>query len=378
MMGDAKMPEKLDVVIVGGGVIGCATAYYLSRRKLRVQIIERDAIGSQASGVAAGVLSPLLSAEKPGAFLDIAMAGVKLHSDLGTELKEESSLDTHYGEVSILCPAFTEAEEKDLKKEYAWQRTTGLDVAWLGPSQVAALNVGMTSEVRAAVCYPRQLQVESYRLVLAYAQAAERHGASIRQGQVVGFSHSGSRVSGVLLADGQKVPADAVLLTTGPWTTEAGSWLGCRLPVVPERGQILRLDVADINKGYAPFYGETYVLPKVDGSVLAGTTREHGVYENRVTEDGRASIVRRVSAMMPGLAGAHLVHAVSGLRPMSEDHLPMLGRLPGWDNAYVAAGHCRWGILLSALSGRCMAQLMTGTPTEYPLATFDPARFASA
>lgn len=372
------MADKFDAVIVGGGVIGCATAYYLSRRKLRVQIIERDAIGSQASGVAAGVLSPLLSAEKPGPFLDIATAAVKLHRGLGTELKEEGGLDSHYGEVSVLCPAFAEAEEKNLKEEYAWQRTTGLDVSWLGPSQVAALNVGMNSEVRAALCYPRQLQVESYRLTLAFAQAAERHGATIRQGQVVGFSHSGSKVSDVLMADGQKVPAGAVLISTGPWTTEVGSWLKCRLPVVPERGQILRLDVANINKGYAPFYGETYVLPKVDGSVLAGTTREHGVYENRVTEDGRSSIVSRVSAMMPLLSGAHLVSAVSGLRPMSEDHLPMLGRLPGWDNAYVAAGHCRWGMLLSALSGRCMAQLITGSPTEYPLAGFDPARFAKA
>jgi len=145
--------------------------------------------------------------------------------------------------------------------------------------------------------------------------------------------------------------------------------------VLPVRGQLIVLEPAGEFPPYLVFHGTNYVIPKAGGSLLAGSTQERVGFRNRVTQAGQTGIIRGTLSLLPILAKTRMVRAVSGLRPLSADTLPILGRLPGWDNAYVAAGHGPQGIILSPITGRIMAELITKGYTQTAIEAFDPARF---
>lgn len=376
------MSSKAEVVIVGGGIIGCSIAYYLAKEGVRAQIIERNAIGSEASGMAPGVLAPLMEMESPGVvdvearrpYLELCLESFRLHRHLHEELREEAGLDVQYRQTHALHVAFNESEEQCLKAQIPLQQTTGIDVAWLGRDELKSLGAGLSPKVRGALCWYDQAEVESYRLTLAYVQAAESRGASIRQGTVTGIRHRGARVTGVIVS-GREIGADIVVLAMGTWSKTGGLWLGRKVPVEPVRGQIITLESDGEFPPYLTYHGINYVIPKAGGSILLGTTYERVGFRNRVTQAGQDGIIRRAFSLLPSLAKTRMVRAVSGLRPLSEDSFPILGRFPGWDNAYVAAGHGPKGIILSAITGRIMAELITKGRTQTAIEAFDPARF---
>ena len=379
------LSSKAEVIIVGGGVTGCAIAYYLAKESVSALIIERDAIGSAASGMAPGVLAPLLSMETPETvdlvaqhtYVDFCMESFNLHRSLHEALRDESGVDVQYRRAHTLLTAFNEDEEKALKEQIPSQRSMGIEAVWLDRDKLELTPGGLGAKVRGALCWYDQAEIESYRLTLAYAQAAESHGAIIRQGTVTAAKHHGARVTGVVVS-GREIEADIIVLAMGPWSKAGGSWLKCEIPVKPVRGQIITLEPASALPPYLIYHGINYAVPKAGGSLLIGTTYEQVGFRNRVTQYGQDCIIRRAFSLVPALGHARMVHAVSGFRPLSQDGLPMIGRLPGWDNAYVAAGNGAKGIILSAITGRTVAELISRGHTTTDIQAFDPARFGPA
>ncbi len=368
-----------DVVIAGGGVIGCAAAYVLAAEHgLRCVVIERDAIASGASGGAAGELGAVGYHHFSEAYTRFIMRGIELHTELAPALREESGVDYLLRDIPLLRPAFDEREADELREQMRWQRTLGIDVEWLDAEAVRGLEPWLTPEaVGGASTVERQL--EAYPFALALAQAAEHHGVEIRTGEVTGVLREGDRAVGVRVG-GEELAAGAVLVATGPWAVHAGAWMGLEVPVSPLRGQIVHLapPAGMSMPQHAIFHDTGYLLPKAGGDLLAGTTQELAGFDARPTAEGQNGIMEAVVRLAPALIDAPIRDLTACLRPSTPDGLPIIGAVEGWRDLYLSTGHEFKGITLALVSGKSLAQLMTGGAPDVALDDYSPARFAGA
>jgi glycine oxidase len=377
-MRKADMTNQPDVLVVGAGVMGCGTAYWLSKAGYKTLVLEQEAIACGASGMAAAMLEAIghgaqLSAHDP--LTAFARAGFHLHQELQPVLLEESGVDTGYRENPVIHPAFTPAEAETLQA-YALERCHETPaVQWLEGQALWDVEPHVNREVLGALM-THQAQVLAYRFVLALARAAEQCGMTLRHGAVVGLEHQAGGVIGVRLRNGTTLTAPIIVLAMGPWSQHAAAWLGLRVPIYPVRGQLLELRVPDPQLQATISYDGMYLVRKADGITLAGATEEHDSgFVNQPTAAGRQIILEAALKMAPTLAEAAVVGQVCGLRPCSADRLPLIGAVPGWPGVYMVTGHFRSGMLLSTISTRCIADLIIDGKSPVPLDAFDPARF---
>ena len=368
-----------DVVIAGGGVIGCATAYFLAvEHGLRCVVVERDGIASGASGGAAGELGAGGRHHFSESYTRFLMRGIELHRELGPALSEESGVDYLLGEIPLLRPAFDGSEADALREQMRWQRDLGIEMEWLDAEAVRGLGTWLAPDAVGATS-TAELQLEAYPFALAVAQAAEHHGVEIRSGEVTGIMRDGDRAVGVRVG-GEELAAGAVLVATGPWAVHAGAWMGIDVPVSPLRGQIVHLAPPDGTP--MPRYGishETaYVRPKAGGDLLAGTTQELVGFDPQPTFEAQNGIMEAAVRLAPALVDAPIRDLTACLRPTTPDGLPLIGAVEGWRDLYLSTGHKFKGITLALVSGRSLAQLMTGGTPAVALDDYSPARFAGA
>jgi glycine oxidase len=366
---------KPDVLVVGGGVIGCAVAWALAEEGLSVTLLERGALAGEASGAAAGMLAPFGEAPGPGPFLRWALRALQRFPALVEQLRDATGVDPEYQASGILRVAFDAAGARVLAALPALPGAEAL--ARVDPREALALAPGLAPDVVAGVFSPEEAHVRSALLVRAYAEAAARRGARIESGTpVVGLLRAGERVVGVETDEGAR-PAGAVVLCVGSGTRLAARWLGpgWELAVSPVRGQIVSVDAP--SPPFAPILWSqdgVYLVPKRDGSVVAGATSERVGFDCRVTASGVAELLAGAARVVPALAEATFRGAWAGLRPETPDGLPLVGPVPGFDGLHLAAGHYRNGVLLSPVTAELVADGLLGKGWREP--AFLPARFA--
>jgi len=365
-----------DVVIVGGGIVGMATAYYLAKGGVPSMVIERDAIGSHASGFAYGGLSPLSGFGIPGPLAEIAQDGMRLHRELAESLAEETGMDIDFRVRPSLALALTEADVRRLQAALPWQqRQPGYAVRWLDASEARRVEPRISEETLGAVLIDGTADVEPYRLVLALTKAAEEMGATVRHGRVTGLRRNGGRVTGVMLERGE-VACSAVVLGLGPWSGETSSWIDTPIEVRPLKGQILRLQAPGPPVACSVGWGHNYATTKTDGLLWAGTTEEEAGFDEESTPQARDEIGAALVRMLPAMADAQVVHQTACLRPLASDGLLLLGRVPALENVYMATGAARKGIVYGPPMGRAIADLILAGSTKISLEAFNPGRFA--
>ena len=367
------MNQHYDVVIVGGGSVGCSLAYALSSRGVKSLIIERDEIAGNASGAAAGLLTPSAEITEPGPVFDFALEALRMHRTLAGRLKAQTGVDVLYAKQPVLRLAFVEDEEAAMHKQVVWQK----DLRWIPGSEIAQIEPCATTMALGAAYSQNEARINSRLMTTALAEAAVRGGAVIQKGRVVGVTKYGDRLTGLVLDNRQVVSGETFVFAMGAWEPDAEEWLHFPLPIGPLRGQVLIMKSSHTLR-HAVFYGGNYVLPQSDGTFLAGTTQELAGYDSRVTPEGRASILRTLKTLVPVLAGAEEVGSRAGLRPMCRDGRPIVGQAPGWQNVYVSGGCGRKGILLGPLLGECLAALLLKEQVPYSLEPFNPQRMVPA
>jgi glycine oxidase len=360
-----------DVVVVGGGVIGAACAFFAAREGLAVTLLERDEIGAHASGVAAGMLALLLDDRHPEPFQRWGRRSLESLPELIVELRERSGIDPEYEPSGLLRVALSDQEAAGLREK------AGGELSWLDAAEAREQEPQLAPEARGALWSAVEGHVRSGLLTRAYARAAAALGARIETGcSVVGLLRQGARVTGVrTVADG--LGAGAVVLCMGSWSAGAAAWLGGpALPVEPVRGQILSLDAPRPTLRQTVSNAHLYLVPRRDGSVVAGATVERVGFDCRVTAAGVREMLELAPRLVPALADCAFRGAWAGLRPDTPDHLPLIGPVPGAPGLYVAAGHFRNGILLSPVTGRLVADWLLGKAPPDEAAAFRPDRFA--
>lgn len=354
------------VVICGGGVIGACTAYFLSRRGVDVTVVERAEVAVAASGKAGGFLALDWCA---GSRLDaLARRSFDLHARLARELEG----DWGYRRMTAYS-GFVVPERHARRREPA-------KFDWLSHGVIIAAQLG--TKQTTAIVHPRAFTAGMMR-------AAEMRGAKLRRGQVTGVTRrtDGWTVHGVEI-DGEIVEADAVVIAMGPWSVMAAEWL--RLPAVfGEKSPSIVYDTGTDVPAQALFleyHEETgpvvtvEVFPRADGSthVTALSTQEAlPVDPTAVAADptaiGRLQLI--AERLSPKLRANRIIARQACFRPIAQDGLPLIGKVPGSEGAYIATGHNVWGILNAPATGEALAELIAdGAAYSTNLTPFDPVR----
>jgi glycine oxidase len=366
-----------DVIVVGGGIVGCLTAYLLARQGLKVTVLEADAVGSHASGFAFGEMGAMEGAGLPEPLLEFSVWSFRRHQPLAAELKEASGVDNNFQVSERLKLAFDEDSALSYKEDLKWQKQVpGFQVQWLSPEEVVKVEPMANPDSRGAVYVQGAASVEPYRYTLSASQAGERAGVEILLRRVTGLISKADRCLGVTFEGGRR-EAGTVVLAMGPWSGEASSWCQFNIPVRPLKGQILRLQQKGAPIKTSLHWRGSYAVTKPDGLVWAGTTAEEVGFDERPTTEARDQIMGDLLKMAPSLSEAQLVRQTACLRPLSADGLPIVGKVPGWSNLFVGTGTGRKGILWSTGMSYGLCDLIVKGSTQVPGIEFlDPARFS--
>jgi len=248
-------------------------------------------------------------------------------------------------------------------------------VALLEGPEVVEREPAISRKTRAALFVPVDHWVNNQRLTTAYAQAAAARGVTFRLGaRVTGVTVEAGRAAGVVAA-GERVPADAVLLAAGAWSGELAASLGAPLPVEPARGQMLALSHVPPLIKHCIHGAEVYLVPRPSGELLIGATVEHAGFVRAVTPEGIGSLIRSALELVPDLADRPIARTWCGFRPWAPDGLPILGPWPGVAGLAVASGHFRNGILLAPITASLMKELILDGRPSIDLTPFRPDRF---
>lgn len=359
------MTQKYDVVVVGGGIVGTATAFELGRSGTRTLLVDRADAG-RATAAGAGILSPETAKREDPGWVELVLAAGRHYEDLIPRL----DADHGWARCGVLQLATRKSDTK------AWEsvaeRATGATEI---SAEAAHAMVPVLGTVLRALHHPRAARVDGRLICGALRRGAVGHGVTVRHGSV---DEVRAGPSAIVVIDGEEIAAEAVVIAGGAWTRSLGDQLGVQLPVDPRRGQIAHLGVAEHDTGAWPIvqqvYGH-YMVPWADHRVAVGATVEDAGFADDVTAGGVNEIMREALRVMPGLGSATLGEVRVGLRPTSPDDAPLLGALPGIDNVFVATGHGAEGLLLGPISGKLVADMAQGRGSDLDLAPFSPARF---
>ncbi len=353
------------VIVVGGGVIGCAAALSLARRGVEVEILERGVVGSGASRAAAGMLAPLSESDAPGPFVEIGLAALRDFDPWVQSVASLAGMDVDFVRSGVLMVAGDADGARALRAREEWQRRYDGEVEYLEGAALARLAPHLAPTFTAALHYPAEAQVEAERYAHALGRAAVEAAATLREGvAVTAILVRDGRAVGVEVAD-QRHEADAVLIATG----SDGSLLrlaGVELPLAPIKGEAIRLLPSRPVGGPMIFAPGGYLTPKADGTVLVGATQLPDRHDLAVAAGSVESLLRFAFSVVPGLKEAAFVQTAAGLRPSLPDHLPAIGPMPGVEGLWVALGHHRNGILLAGWTAERLADsIIDGKPLPH-------------
>ena len=370
--------ETAEVAIIGGGVIGLAIARALALRGVRdVLLIERGSLGAESSSAAAGMLAPQAEANRPHEFFQLTCESRNMYPAFAAALLAETGINIELETTGTLYLAFTEHDEAELQKRFAWQNEAGLPIEELCAAAVRQLEPSINEDVRAALKFPLDTQVENRRLLSALASANERLGVRMETGTAVkSLKIERDRVTGIETSRGF-IATGAVVIAGGAWSSllGAGDKALPDLRIKPVRGQMLCFEPQPQIARHVIYSPRGYLVPRRDGRLLAGSTTEHAGFEKQVTAAGVHSILKAALEISPRIAELPLTDSWAGLRPRAGDTLPVLGPCAEIAGVYYATGHYRNGILLAPITGELIAGAVVDRVFPATLEIFSPDRF---
>lgn len=365
--------ENADVVVVGGGVVGLSLAWRLAQAGTAVAVIDAGCDDGQASIASAGMLAPLAESERPGPLVRLGLDSLRRYPGFVSALREETGEAPRLAGPGMLRVAAGPGEEEALAAAFAWQKTAGLPLDWLDADAVQGLEPALSDGVRAAVLSPEEKHVEPGALLAALTAACRRRGVRIESSRALGFETRGRRVVAVETAAGPRGCGQAVI-AAGAWSAILTRRLGLELALFPVRGQLLALRCRHPLLRHTVYSRAGYLVPRSQGRLVVGATVERVGFDPATTDAGEAALLAAARRLAPPLAALPVESRWAGLRPGSGDGLPILGRLPGWENACVAAGHFRNGILLAPVTADALSRLILEGACDPSLEPFGAGR----
>lgn len=383
-----QSPQPSTAIVIGSGIVGAATAYFLTKAGVKVHVLDAVAPAAEASGAADGAVS--VASKRPGAMMTAALSGVNLYR----ELAHEGLLTDLFNARSTFIVAVSDEECAVLDAHSKALSSAGVSVETRAGAALRVLFPALSSSARMAVEVRDEGHAIGYQIVrrlLSTANIEVQRSARVERFII---ANGGKRLSGVETATG-KIMADVVIVAAGGGS---GTLLGIGKALIPRKGQLLVTERAPalnasmpgalmsgrylLSKGSQTSTGHVsargfglVIDPLRTGQFLIGGTREN--FGDGTTNDVAAvsQILRDAVQLVPALADIRLLRSFAGVRTAVSDGLPLIGRLPGLENAYVATGFEGDGICLGPVTGKAISQLVCGQEPVIDLAPFNPDRF---
>jgi len=362
-----------DVVIVGAGLIGLSVAWELARRGAQVKIFDRGQAARAASWAGAGMLAPHSEGLQDDAMLDLCSQSLAMYPDFVERLREEGGVDARLHLDGILNVAYGPERAGELQARGVALRESGAVCEWLDASAVALLEPALDPSTRGALLIGNEGSVDNRLLGRALTDACVARGVTIvRDAGDVSIECDARRALGVRSVLG--------FTSAGCVVNAAGAWAG-RLPGVPDayappvepvKGQMFALAIPRGFVRHTTWIPGAYLVPRDDGRLMVGATVERTGFDESVTARGQHDLLAAVLRAAPALGGFPVAETWAGLRPGTPDGRPFLGP-SGLDGLWLATGHARNGILLAPVTGRLLAEAVSGESSE-ALRPFLPAR----
>jgi glycine oxidase len=347
--------KSWDAIVAGGGVIGLSLALELRRQGRTVLVVERHEPGREASHASAGMLAPR-DPHTPEKLRKLAAASAAMWPEFAHQLEDESSHRIDLRREGSIIFAATQDNAPAGARELTFAELTHLEpqLTYRGTRAFFA----------------EEMTVDARELIAALLKAAKHRGVEIASGiGVTALEVVDGRVHGVE-TDRTEFRAPVVINCCGAWAAQLAP---LSLPVRPVKGQMLVVIAHDLLR-HSVRDPEVYIVPRSDGRVLVGATQEEAGFDKHVAPDVIQRLHQAAANLVPQLGEARMHEAWAGLRPGTPDDLPLLGAT-GIAGYFVSTGHFRNGILLTPVTARVMAQLITGHEPEHDLGAFSPERF---
>ena len=385
-----------DVVVVGAGIVGAATAWELACRGVAVTLVDRGEVSGGTTGLGEG--NVLCSDKDAGPELELTVLGRALYDELDALLGDVARI-RRKGALIVHADEPTWAAEPARARRL---QAAGVEAELVeGAAAVRALEPNLTGAVLGALHVPGDLQCDPRAIAQALAAEAQRHGATVRTHTPVRAIAASDatpplasrRVTGVVLEDGTTLRAGAVVLAAGPWSRRLAEGAGLPLPLEPRKGQLvrLRLPVPDERFVRHKVVDGSYLLSVAgagagrelstviettwDGHLVVGSSRERCGFDTTVDVALAAQLRERAARLVPRVAELEPDDAWVGFRPWLPDHLPAIGPSETIEGLWVGTGHEGAGVALGPITGRVLAQAITGEAPPLDLTPFRPERF---
>ncbi len=342
------MPDRFDVIIAGGGVIGASIAWQLARNQFRVLLLDAGKIGSEASSAAAGMLAPGGEFDRPSPLLDFAIDSLSKYDDFVSALEADSGLPIEFRHKAAVQIALTAPELESLVERASAQRAAGIPSTVLASDELHALVPLVRPDAVGAVHYTHEAIVDPSGLMIALRAACVARGVVVQEHSPVASIAASALGVQVCLAD-RAIDASFAVLAAGAWSSGIAVTTGNQprqLPrAFPMKGHLLGYRLPPGSIAATVRHEHTYVLQRADGFTIAGSSTEDAGYDRTIDPGIVSDIAARAGALVPSLASLAPDSVWIGFRPATASAVPNIGRIES-TGLWLAYGHYRNGILL--------------------------------
>lgn len=362
------------IIVIGSGILGASTAYHLAKLGVEVILVDRQDPG-QATDAAAGIVCPWLSQRRNKAWYQLVKSGARYYPELISQLEADGEKETGYKRVGAIS-LHTDSTKLEQMAERARKRREVApeigEITILSPSETKRLFPPLAEEY-GSVHVSGGARVNGRALREALINSSIRSGVTFLRGDA-SVVCEGRRAIGIML-EGNRISADHVVVTGGAWSKAILEPLGVKLNVVPQKAQIIHLEMPETDTSTWPVIippTNQYILTFENGRVVVGATHEDEAgFDNRVTAGGVHEILNKALAVAPGLSNSTILETRVGFRPFTPGFLPVIGALPQYEGIYIANGLGASGLTSGPYLGAELAKLAVGLQTEIDIKNYD-------
>ena len=389
------MKNTFDVVVIGGGIIGLSSAYYLLSSGKKVALLEKHHIGNGASGSCDDMI--LLQSKKPGVLLEMAMESLNLYTHLSHELKSDLEFETRGGMILI-----ENQQQLDVMDTYVEkQRMYGLDVHLIEKRDVKKKHPFVTEKLIASTCSEKDSQVNPLKVMRGFLGRGIEMGLELRRNTTINALNKKNGYWKIECDHGAAIESQCIVNAAGAWAADIGKLIDIDIPIAPQKGQIVVTEKVP-RLGNENIWSAEYIVSKLhpelmetrdelsrklgvgfafgqshEGNYLIGSTRENGTFDKQTDFVALNVLIKQAVKFFPVLKNINVIRCFAGFRPATPDGKAIIGAVENRQGFYIAAGHGGDGIALAPITGKLIAKLINGEDAGFDLREVSFQRFQS-
>lgn len=340
------MKQHFEVIVIGGGIIGCSIGYYLAKEKIDVAVLEAQTIGSKSTSAAAGMLGAHSECNDTEIFLPFARSSQLSYFQLKEDLKKLSHIDIQLKTGGIFKLAYNNAEKMQLASLLS-QPT----VIWYEPNEIQRKIPNITTNIIGAAYIKDDVSVLPTSVCNAFCKSAQVLGATIHENTSVIEIQKNQNTFTIHSTNGQ-FTAKNIVIANGVWSTSFFEQLGLSNRLTPVKGECLSVTSDHMTLEHTIFHHHNYIVPRNNGKLVIGATMIQNDWDEKPNLHGIESLIKTAKKMVPDISKMNIESFWGGLRPQTFDQKPYIGKHPDDDNIFFATGHFRNGILLAPATGK--------------------------